>query len=148
MRSRGRLAYRYRGGEGAADTGPAAVAAVRLWGGVLEHPTDSKLWQACSMPAPGAGPDRWGGYTLQVRQVDWGHPCVKSTWLYVVGVDPADLPPMPAPREPTHVIATRLRLGAPGRLPDLPKSKRHLTPPAFAAWLVELARRVTLEPRP
>jgi len=25
----------------------------------------------------------------------------------------------------------------------LPKSQRHLSPPAFAAWLVEVARRVT-----
>lgn len=118
-----------------------AVEQVRRFGGVLEHPQGSRLWKVAGLPPPGET-DEFGGYTLAVRQVDWGHKAEKRTWLYVVGVPPDRLPPMPARREPTHVIESYA--GAQKHLnvlPRLPKSQRHLTPPAFAEWLVEVARR-------
>lgn len=124
-------------------TGPIAVAQVRRWGGVLEHPEHSSLFDVCGMPAPGWLPDEWGGYTLAVRQFDWGHLADKWTWLYVVGCSVQNLPPLP-PRRPeaaTHVVTNEQRLGDPNRKPRVPRAELHLTPPAFAAWLVELARR-------
>jgi hypothetical protein len=123
------------------DCAPRAVDQVRQFGGVLEHPAGSTLWSTKGLPLPGAPPDAWGGWTLEVDQVRWKHPARKSTWLYLVGIQPEDLPPIPPDRGPTHVIQTRKRIGAPGRLPDLRKSQRHLTPPNLAAWLVEVARR-------
>lgn len=130
----GRFWWNYKGGEGARSCGLRAVDQVRRWGGVLEHPSHSGLWDACGLPLPGAGVDSEGGYTLEVRQCDWGHPCVKPTWLYVVrGV----APPLPPPGEPTHVMV-RLRRNN-NELPELRKDLRHLTPPSFARWLVALA---------
>ena len=120
-------------------TGPVAVAQVREFGGVLEHPRHSKLWAHCGIPRPGELPDAWGGFTIEVCQCDWGHPAEKATWLYIVGT--TDLPPMPPRSEPTMRSYRKPsgRLSSP--LERMAKSKRHLTPPAFAAWLVEVARR-------
>lgn len=78
-------------------------------------------------------PDGRLGLTVQVNQCDWGHKAQKPTWLYVVGAP--ELPPMPEPREATHVFV----LLASSTKPELPKRERHLTPPLFARWLVELA---------
>lgn len=113
-----------------------AVDQVREWGGVLEHPASSRLWGVMNLPRPGEGVDNWGGWTLGIHQHWWGHEADKATYLYVVGVSPAAIPPMPmklgkAPRSmsPKH-----------GRK-ELLKSKREHTPPSLAAWLVEVARR-------
>jgi hypothetical protein len=134
----GRFRTRYLGGEGDARCGPRAVEQVRAHGGVLEHPAYSTLWAATGMPMPADGLDEWGGYTVQANQVDWGHPCLKPTWFYVVGVDRRDLPAMPGPGTPTHCMVRLHR--NPHELPELSKRLRHLTPPALAEWLVALAR--------
>lgn len=120
-------------------TGPVAVNQVRTHGGVLEHPADSKLWKACGLPHTGT--DAWGGWSMVVRQVDWGHVAAKRTWLYIVGRPIGDKPPMP-PRQPDPPPPPLLRTGRRirGWVEMMSKTKRHLTPPAFAAWLVELAR--------
>lgn len=146
----GRFRRRYLGGEGDAAAGVRAVEQARRWGGVVEHPAHTTLWAAVGAPAPGEPPDQWGGWTLEIEQVDWGHPCHKPTWLYVVGCSSADLPPRPPRGTPTHCMVRLER--NPHALPELPKARRHLTPPAFAAWLVALASRcsppcVTLSPQ-
>lgn len=136
----GMFAWRYKGGEGAMEAGLRAVEQIREFGGVLEHPVNSKLWKALDLPKPGDPPDEYGGWTLRVHQVDWGHPAQKPTWLYIVGVHPDDVPQMPPPRAATHVMVRKV--SNTNELPEVPKAKRHLTPPAFAKWLVALARRV------
>lgn len=119
--------------------GPFAVVQVRACGGVLEHPAGSTLWQACGLPAPGER-DRWGGFTLDVDQVVWGHPAQKHTWLYVCGCRPEAVPPIPAPgRQPTHCITSSRATFH--KLPELSKHGRESTPPALCEWLVTLAAR-------
>ncbi len=141
----GRLKHLCKQPQAWKDAGPVAVAQVRQWGGLLEHPAYSRLWDACKMPPPNGLPDAWGGYTLAVNQTRWGHKARKHTWLYVVGVDPRSLV-LPPDREPTHVICTGRRGGvAAGVLPRVPKHERHLTPPAFAQWLVDAARLAGVE---
>ena len=130
----GRFHWHYKGGEGGKACGLRAVEQVRRWGGVLEHPSGSRLWATAGLPLPGQC-DSHGGWTLAVEQVDWGHPARKPTWLYVVGTESA--PVMPLKREPTHVMVRLLRNN--NDLPELRKADRHLTPPAFAHWLVRLA---------
>ena len=61
-----------------------AVALVREFGGVLEHPAGSTLWKAQGLPAPGAGFDGAGGWTLAAPQHWWGHKAEKATWLVEV----------------------------------------------------------------
>ncbi len=120
--------------------GPAAVEAVRRWGGVLEHPAHSKLWRHCQLPSPGEFPDAHGGWTLEVRQRDWGHEANKRTWLYIVGTPPQAVPEMPPPGPPAKTYRK-----ASGRLAtaveNMSRYRRHLTPPAFARWLIELVKQ-------
>lgn len=141
-RSWGRLRQFAQPRDGEKELGPWAVEQVRRWGGVLEHPAESTLWAHCSMPAPGRFPDEWGGWSFAVDQFHFGHRAEKSTWLYVVGLDPDALPPIPR-REgrPTHCV--RPTKSYP-RLPSITKAEREHTPPALAVWLVETARRTQI----
>lgn len=114
-----------------------AVRQARRYGGVLEHPAGSLLWDVASLPKPGDLPDEWGGRTIEVEQVAWSHPCTKPTWLYIVRV-PSDviLRGLRVGGTPTH----RVTSGPRGpKLPSASRKARTLTPPTFASWLVELA---------
>src|SRR6478609_11904694 len=66
----------------------AALASVRKWGGVLEHPAHSSAWRAFWLSEPHrAGwsvADDFGGWTCQVEQGHYGHRARKATWLYAV----------------------------------------------------------------
>jgi len=132
----GRFWWNYAGGEGAKTCGPRAVQQVRQCGGVLEHPAQSNLWTHCGLPRPGAPADEYGGRSVEVNQCDWGHKARKPSWLYFVGHSP---PPLPAPREPSHVMVRLLTNN--NKWPEVPKRERHLTPPAFAEWLVGWAAK-------
>jgi hypothetical protein len=71
-----------------------AVLAIQQNGGVLEHPAHSQLWPAADLPLPGAR-DNYGGFTLPILQSWFGHKAPKATWLYIVGINPIDLPSIP-----------------------------------------------------
>jgi hypothetical protein len=139
----GSLKHLYKGSEH--GLAPIAVEQVRAHGGVLEHPAHSRLWAHCSLPKPGDPHDANGGYAIAINQVDWGHACVKPTWLYLVGVPMFKiLPPFPG-RKPTHGIwyGSFERSGHVGvRLLGASKEIRRRTPLLFAQWLVSLARSV------
>lgn len=132
------------------DCGPIAIGQVRKFGGVLEQPAGSKLFDACECAKPGDRADAFGGVAVEVCQVEWGHPARKRTWLYVVGVPrPSILPPFPG-RAPTHWVSggrNPNRKGgarAGGIVPPGIKvcsaQQRRRTPPAFADLLISLAR--------
>jgi hypothetical protein len=104
-----------------------AVALVREFGGVLEHPEESTLWGAQRLPEPGQGADQYGGWTLGIQQHDFGHRAEKATWLYIVGCAPKDIPDLPLPlTKATHCI--RPTKSYP-RLPSVTKAEREHTPP-------------------
>lgn len=74
----------------------AALAAVRQWGGVLEHPCDSKAWDVFGL----AKPKRYTGWQpagdgigdcCYVEQGHYGHESRKPTWLYAVRCELPDL---------------------------------------------------------
>jgi len=70
----------------------AALAAVRRWGGVLEHPADSRAWSAHGLTPPPRNcgwhaADFEGGWTCYVEQGFYGHAARKPTWLYACGVE-------------------------------------------------------------
>ena len=117
-----------------------AVQAVQAYGGVLEHPAESTLWAHCGLPLPGRSPDRHGGWTAEIRQCDWGHKAEKLTWLYVVGVHPDALPPIPPRSEPVGVIKPQRGVPRDARK-IVTKAEREETPRPLAEWLVETARR-------
>lgn len=133
---------------------PIAVEQVRRWGGVLEHPAHSMLWAELRLPRPGELPDEFGGYALAMNQVDWGHCAKKPTWLYLVGVPRVRLE-MPPPGKATHWVGgsrgrgrERSRQGAeiPHGIKAASAQLRRRTPPAFAEWLVSLARASRVQP--
>jgi hypothetical protein len=145
------LRHLYRGSEH--DCAPRAVQQVRQWSGVLEHPAGSLLWDRCDLPRPGELPDRWGGITIEVDQVRWGHVARKKTWLYLVGV--RHVGPLPPPRAPTHWCSgfrsgggrkyptTYRRTGCavPPGIKVCSAQQRRRTPIAFAEWLISLAHQ-------
>jgi len=122
------------------ELAPWTVDKIRKNGGVLEHPCASKLWYDYDLPKPG-WKDKFGGWTLQVYQWWWGHPCEKNTWLYICGVNSKCIPGLPFKLgHPDYVIGYS-RKNSYGKI-ELSKSKRDVTPILFAKWLVDLARKV------
>lgn len=126
-----------------------AVAQVRAWGGVLEHPNASTLWGDQHLPPPGAR-DGWGGWTMPICQNWWGHRAEKKTLLYIVGIDPSELPAYPYSMDrATHVVGTSGRRRDGTRLADRPeitKAEREHTPIELAHWLVNVARLAAKQP--
>jgi len=122
-----------------------AVGLVRAFGGVLEHPVASSLWADQKLPAPGKC-DQYGGFTFPIDQHWWGHRASKRTVLYIVGIEPRDMPPVPmVMSEPTHVIGDCGRASLGNKKPEIPKSEREATPPELAQWLVDLASRCAVQ---
>lgn len=156
-RAWGRFAHMAKPRPGERDLAPWAVEQVRTWGGVLEHPLGSRLWAELGLPAPGQR-DGFGGFTVPICQHWFGHRAEKRTLLYVVGIEPRDLPDVHFKLgEASHVIAQgrqarpdlgrgRLKKGVPGWRPEVTPREREHTPEALAVWLVELARRCARRP--
>lgn len=126
------------------ELAPWAIQQVRAHGGVLEHPRKSKLWAELSLPAPGKI-DSFGGFTLPIWQYWWGHRARKATFLYICGIGPRQVPPIPLILgDAEFVVGTSGRRNDGTRAlsrPEISKPEREHTPLALAEWLVELARR-------
>lgn len=156
-RAWGRLRHMARPRVDEKDLARLAVSLVRRFGGVLEHPAFSTLWADQQLPLPGSGADAYGGWTLPIVQHWWGHRAEKATWLYVVGCAPSFVPSIPLDlSEATHKIGgsgrrrngSRINKGEPGWRPEVSHQEREHTPPALAAWLVDLAGRCNVKPAP
>lgn len=130
----------------------AALAAVRTYGGVLEHPAWSKAWPAYGLPTPRRGwsaPDLHGGRVCALNQAAYGHSAPKATWLYYVGAEP---PTLAFAAVETSSISTGLasrrsvdgdaaaRQRRAGGVELASHKARLATPPAFRDVLLSLAR--------
>jgi hypothetical protein len=113
-----------------------AVAQVRKFGGVLEQPAKSGLWQAANIPASGKADAH--GFSFEAPQFWWGHRARKNTWFYIVGCRPRDMPRMPLAMGSGGFVVSRCK-GK--RNPLISRRERSATPPAMADWLIELAHR-------
>ena len=123
----------------------AALAAVRRWGGVLEHPAYSDAWAAHGLTRPPSAAgwhaaDFEGGWSCYVEQGRYGHPAKKATWLYACGVE---LPTLRwghiADRYPGVVSWCRNRFPEDTR-PRVGKKAASATPPEFRDVLISMAR--------
>ena len=116
--------------EGEKELGLWCCEQLRRWGGVLEHPAHSRLFAAAELPLPGE--TRAHLWTVQVSQAWWGYPLRKATWLCFSGIS-------------KNLVNMPFRLHARGndrrREQCMSKNQRSQTMPAFAVWLVELARK-------
>jgi hypothetical protein len=129
------------------ELAPLAFEQVRRHGGVLEHPAGSGAFRCArptSAPFPGELPDEYGGRTIEVDQLWWGHSCRKKTWLYLVHVDLSycgEPPPFPNAK-PTHDLMGSRGKNAKAKRAgkrEASQEMRRRTPPAFAEWLISLA---------
>ncbi len=137
----------------------AAVAAVRRWGGVLEHPEATHAWSRHGISSPPrsggwirASIDELGSWTCCVEQGHYGHRARKATWLYAVGIVPPPLIWGPGPGERMaiggagyHSAEERAAARAAGTLRRggrMGKKDRAATPPAFRDALIEMVRSV------
>ena len=129
----------------------AALAAVRRFGGVLEHPEASAAWLAHDLIEP----PRWGGWVVADWQGGWtccieqgayGHRARKATWLYANRVD---LPSLQWGRakgdfikldEGYHSIEERRRAIKTGIFQRLSKRQCAATPEPFRDLLISIAR--------
>jgi hypothetical protein len=143
----GRRRHSYRGTEH--DCAPQAIRQVREFGGVLEHPADSKLWELYDLPRPGMAGDEYG-FSIVVQQVEWGHVARKSTWLYIVGVSWLRVCSLVAARPfqgraPTHWLSGDRNCKTGGSVPPGIKvcsaQQRRRTPVTFAEFLIALAEQ-------
>lgn|SRR6185437_673003 len=122
----------------------AALAAVRRWGGVLEHPAHTLAWPAFCLPAPlSRGWQRCidGGFVAKVEQRHYGHRARKRTWLYAFGIEPSSLKWGPGAAPEVWISADRPRaeLAAMG-IGQLSKREAKATPTAFRDLLLSIAR--------
>ncbi len=120
-RSWSRLKYFAKPRRGEKKLAIWSVGMIRKFGGVLEHPSDSSLWKQLNLPK-GQQRDEFGGWTLSVDQFWWGHLARKRTWLYIVGVEPKDIPPIPLKMgDAEFVVSTSIRAGK--KRAEIPKQK-------------------------
>lgn len=83
-----------------------ALARIRRFGGILEHPRSSTLWQDGNFNLDGSV-DEYGGFLRSVNLSWFGFPAQKKTMLYFVGIQPGSLPSFPMSLNAiTHVISS------------------------------------------
>lgn len=131
----------------------AALACVRVFGGVLEHPAYSSAWLTFSLqrPLPFGGwvvADTYGGWTCQVEQGHYGHVSRKVTWLYAVDTCRPRLNWCQAPQRIDPVALKRYgyerarRTGVLSMVdgsPAVKKQRRGATPVRFRNLLIRMA---------
>jgi len=114
----------------------SALASVRRWGGVLEHPAESAAFHTFGIPRPTMVWTKTfdGDWVTEVRQSSYGHRATKRTWLLFHG--PGRPPAVDWRRtRGTHQIG-----GFDVTLPQLPKRERAATPVRFRDLLLAIAR--------
>ena len=130
----------------------SAIASVRRWGGVLEHPSDSHAWEAFGVakPARGAGwraaDDGYEAFTCYVEQGHYGHVSRKGTWLYARDVILPFLEWSQLPQRLHPVALARYgyerarRIGITAMIGGKDKTKiRERTPIEFCELLIRMA---------
>jgi len=134
----------------------AALAAVREFGGVLEHPEASAAWAAHGLTKPPrAGgwvvADDVGGSTCCVEQGHYGHAARKASWLYAVRCELPSLRWGPSAgrrlEDGFHSTQERRAARAAGVAPvkRLSSRERIDTPIGFREVLIAMARSAAKE---
>jgi hypothetical protein len=131
-RSWGKLSHFAKPAPGERELAIWSMDMVRRFGGVLEHPIDSRLWKESRCLGYGLRDDH-GGILIPLHQSWFGHEAPKPTAIYVVGPVP-DLSSATCQHVPT------------GRIERMCTAQRERTPLPFAQWLVELAKRCEVSP--
>lgn len=131
-----------------------ALLAVRVFGGVIEHPRDSHAWKhfGLSTPPRSGGwvkADEFGGWTCCVEQGRYGHYARKPTWLVAYGCKLPELDWGESEMKLDPVVVARMGLQRAKRLGEVgargggtDSAPRIGTPAPFRDLLINLARSV------
>lgn len=131
-----------------------ALWAARTFGGVVEHPADTKAyrWYGLKTPPREGGwvpVDDWGGYACYVEQGHYGHFSRKGTWLYACKVKLPELiwgpsvKPLPEWMIERYGYEKARRIGHMAMVGGKRKTEiRDATPVEFRDKLIEIARGV------
>ena len=120
----------------------SALASVRKWSGVLEHPAGTYAWAAHKLPAPsGTGWTQCAAneWVCEVWQSAYGHLARKRTWLFYFG----SLPPMELKWDRpagTHQIGFHDQRGKGKNKPTISGKSASATPSAFRDALIQLVK--------
>lgn len=132
----------------------AALASVRRWGGVIEHPEGSHAWRAFGLNAPPrsggwVAADFQGGWTCCVEQGHYGHMSRKTTWLYAHSIDLPELRWGPSEQRihpvalAKHGYAKARRIGMMAMVGGKHKTRiRNATPIEFRDVLLSMVRPI------
>jgi len=96
-----------------------SVEMINTYGGILEHPRGSKIWKYCHK-----------GFILWINQNWFGHPYLKPTGLYIVGINKKDIPEYPAL---TYVTGT---------VQNNSKKWRSRTPEGLIDWMLSVIKLI------
>lgn len=130
----------------------ASLAAVRKWGGVLEHPWQSHAWPHFGLNTPRRdggwiSADFYGGWTCCVEQGKYGHYARKPTLLLAYGVDLPELEWGHSEMKLDPKVVERMGLKRAKRLGEVgargggtDSSPRIGTPKEFRDLLISIAR--------
>lgn len=134
----------------------SALASVRRWGGILEHPWGSHAWAHFGLNIP-PREGRWimadwfGGWTCCVEQGRYGHYARKPTLLYAVGADLPELRWGKSEPRLDPVVIERMGLKRAKRLGEVgargggrDSAPRIGTPLEFRDLLISIARTATV----
>lgn len=80
--------------EGEKELGTWSIAKVIEKGGILEHPSGSRLFNHIPNDI---------GLVIEIDQYDFGHVAHKKTKLFIYGIDRSELPPLPPKDESIHL---------------------------------------------
>ena len=117
----------------------AALQAIQIFGGVLEHPAFSDAWKAFKLPRPvGLG---WrfqdGFWVCEVWQSAYGHKARKRTWLLFCGPSKPSEMKWERPNA-THQIGFHDQRGKERNKPTVSGKAASATPESFRDALISL----------
>jgi hypothetical protein len=103
---------------------------IQTYGGILEHPKSSKLWDIMNLPT-GLQIDKFGGFTLCVDLHWFGADVRKPTLLYICGIRQKDLPSIPISFDMPKKRVDQLRYGS-----------RAVTPSKMINWFYKIMIKI------
>jgi len=96
-----------------------SVEMIANYGGVMEHPINSKIWKHCR-----------NGFLMRINQGWFGHPCKKPTGLYIVGMKQSELPYFEMINKHYNTIENNS------------KKWRSKTPPQLSEYLIKICDQI------
>jgi hypothetical protein len=112
-----------------------SIKKVQKLGGIVEHPSGSKLWKI----------DHENGFVIEIDQYDFGHVAHKKTKLFISGIRQDDLPPLPPKDETIHLCPKGKRRSICGNVKGTTRCtqyQREYTPEKLIDWFELVLNRI------